>query len=260
MGASKRAWLRLGPVALALRSAPWPWGFSPLVAPHPGRARLCAALQVDYDERSGEEGPLSLNGRTYVGPGFRLEGKGRGNYEAALQSPHALGGAIAALLIDLGRRASLLLVHAAALAFGGRAWCWAGPSGVGKSTWVRRHEHRALGSNTTLLWPEAGVWLAQALPLTGKGDAAVSPRGLRLGGLWIAGASGRRPASQVEAMAWLASAVATARGLVPRLDLIDALVREHAIGGRAGFQVPGGGDGALRGGKTFVSVMGAPAG
>lgn len=266
--------MRLGPVAIALRSGPWPWGFGPLLRPHPGGARLLASLRVERRERAGVEAPLSWDGRAYVGPGFALEclgeegsaggregacfgeagpasgGESGGNYRAIVQDPMSLGGALSALLVDLGRRASLLLVHGATLSFGGRAFCWAGPSGVGKSTWVRRHERRALGSNATLLWPEAGVWWAQAAPLTGKGDAAVSPQGLKLGGLWVAGASGR-PRALVEAMAWLASAVATARGLGPRLDLIESLARAHAPRGRSAFQAPGGPRGRLARGRNF---------
>ncbi len=230
--------MRLGPVALALRSGPWPFGFGPLARPHPGAARARAELRVEFRERAGEEGPLRFTGEGYVGPGFALEGGG-GDYRATARDAASLGGALGALLIDLGRRAPLVLVHGASVAFGGRAWCWAGPSGAGKSTWVRRHERRALGSNATLLWPEAGAWWAQALPLTGKGDAAVSPRGLRLGGLWVAGGGRRRPRAPAQAMAWLASAVATARGLGPRLDLIEAIVRGYALGARAGFGAAG---------------------
>lgn len=255
--------MRLGPVAIALRSGPWPWGFGPLLRPHPGDARLLASLCVERREWVGVEAPLSWDGRAYVGPGFALEclgeegaaanregvcfgeagrangGESGGNYRAIVQDSLSIGGALSALLVDLGRRASLLLVHGAMLSFGGRAFCWAGPSGAGKSTWVRRHERRALGSNAALLWPEAGVWWAQAAPLTGKGDAAVSPQGLKLGGLWVVGASGR-PRALVEAMAWLASAVATARGLGPRLDLIESLARAHAPRGRSSFQALGG--------------------
>ncbi|HEU4534393.1 MAG TPA: hypothetical protein VFS00_09755, partial [Polyangiaceae bacterium] len=74
----------------------------------------------------------------------------------------------------------------------------------------------------------------------GKGDAAVSPQGLPLGGLWVAG-RGRRPRAPAEALAWLASAVATARGLGPRLDLLEALARAHALGGRAAGRAGAGG-------------------
>ncbi|HEU4404293.1 MAG TPA: hypothetical protein VFS43_03240 [Polyangiaceae bacterium] len=235
-------------MAIELRPWPWPWGFGPLVRPHPGRARLVARLRAEYREGAGENAPLSRVGQGYVGPGFALEGRGGFDYDVALQDAPSLRGALAALLVDLGRQASLLLVHGASVAFGGRAFCWAGPSGAGKSTWVRRHARRALGSNAALLWPEAGAWWAQALPLTGKGDAAVAPQGLPLGGLWVAGAPRRRPRALVEAMAWLASAVATARGLGPRLDLIEALARAHAPRGRGVFQAPGGPRGAPCGG------------
>jgi hypothetical protein len=223
-------WLGLGPIAIALRSGPWPWHLGPLTRSHPGRARLRVDLHVAYRAAAGRDEPLAWADEHYVGPGFVLEGEREGGYRAVVEGPDAIGGALAALMIDLGRRASLVVLHAASLVFRGRAWCLAGPSGVGKSSWVRRHERRALGSNAALLWLEAGAWWAQALPLTGKGDAAVSPQPMPLGGLWFAGRS-RRPRAPVEGMAWLASAAATARGLGPRLDLLEALAREQALGG-----------------------------
>ncbi|HEU4532976.1 MAG TPA: hypothetical protein VFS00_02620, partial [Polyangiaceae bacterium] len=142
-----RPWLGLGPVAIALRSGPWPWGWGPLTRSHPGRARLGVELHVEHRAGAGRDEPLAWAAGRYVGPGFVLEGERERGYRALAAGPEALGGAIAALLIDLGRRASLVTLHAASLAFRGRAFCLAGPSGAGKSTWARRHERRALGSN-----------------------------------------------------------------------------------------------------------------
>ena len=232
MARGEGRWARFGPVSVHVASQPWPWPLELFRHTHPGRAALAARLAVDVRPGAGHDGPVARHGRAYCGPGFSLEEASLRTYRAVVADPPSLAGALLALLIDLGRRAPLVLLHGAALRVAGRAWCWVGSTGVGKSTWARRHERRALGSNAALVWPSSGRWWLEALPFTGKGDAAVAPGAVPLGGFVALGASRRRAGSVAEALAWLCRGAATARGLGPRLDLLEALARAHVVGGR----------------------------
>jgi hypothetical protein len=222
----------LGPVAVHVRAARWPWPLEAFRRSHPGRASFVARLDVTLAPAAGAPGPLAREDGRYRGPGFCLEEVAPGAYRADVADVPSIEGALCALLVDFGRRAPLLVMHGVSLELGGRAWCWVGPTGSGKSTWARRHPRRALGANAALVWPaSSGRWWLRTLPFTGKNDSAVVPRALPLGGLVALGGPRRRARSTLEAVAWLCRGVATAKGLGPRLDLLESLARRHVVGG-----------------------------
>ena len=189
-------WLVWGPLAVEMAGSPaaWPWPWPLFRAAHPGLARFRFALEVTTAAQAGQAGPLRKDGVRYVGPGFEVI-PAEGGYQARVETPVAAMGALAAALVDRSVREPFAIAHAALLAVGDCGVLAAGPSGAGKSTLAARAGRRALGSNAVLLWGGAEVW-ALPLPLTGRGDAAVGVRAVRLVGAWMPGV---RPKSTTEA-------------------------------------------------------------
>jgi hypothetical protein len=225
-------WLPLGPLAVRVDAPVLPWPLAALARPSPGRARWTARLSCELAPGAGLDGPPRLAGGAYEGPGFELIPCGNDRYAARLASPDALPGALSALLIDAGRSAPLLLLHAGSLLFSGRAVLVLGRSGSGKSTLVARHAARALGSNAALVWPStSGALLASALPLTGKGDAATRAGAYPVAGVLVLGAPRRRPLSVAEAAAWVVAHAAAASGVPPPLDAAIGLASACSVRG-----------------------------
>lgn len=207
-------WLLLGPLAVAVEGPAccWPWPWPLFRAPHPG-TRWRLALTLEPRVESGREGPLCFDGQRYTGPGFELWREGQG-YRAAVATPVASMGALAAALVDSAPEGPFALVHAALLSVGGGGVLVLGQSGAGKSTLAARQGRRTLGSNAALLWERDGRVWASPLPLTGHGDAAVGQRSVRVVGAWVLGATRPRYTGAGAVACWL-SALATARGGAP---------------------------------------------
>lgn len=198
------------------REIPWPWPL--FLSRHPGPARWRLRLRIEGRRGAGEDGPLRWAHGVYLGPGFRLAPPQQDAcYQAEVSSSVACMGALATALVHEASRGELALAHGALLAVGSCGLLVLGASGAGKSTVASRAGRRTLGANAALLWREQGHVLAMALPLTGHGDAAVSPRVVRLvGARWLGSApEGRSAASRA---AWWLGGLASAVGRAAPLE------------------------------------------
>lgn len=206
-----------GPLAVRMAGSPaaWPWPWPLFRAAHPGPALFRFSLEVTTAAQAGQPGPLRKEGARYVGPGFEVI-PAEGGYRALVETPVAAMGALAAALVDRSNREPFAVAHAALLAVGGCGVLAAGPSGAGKSTLAARAGRRALGSNAVLLWGGAEVW-ALPLPLTGRGDAAIGLRAVRLVGAWMPGARSE-PGSRAGLVARWTGVLAAAVGAPAPLE------------------------------------------
>ena len=222
-------WITLGPTCLRIGRLgvplPWPWLLWRTPVP---RGAPLGTLHVELDPTAGREGDLELAGGRYAGPGFWLTREADG-HRARVADASAIPAAIAAFLVDVLPARGALLLHAAVFARNDRAHLVLGRSGSGKSSFAARHSGRVLGSNSAVLWANAGGIWAAPLPITGKGDAAVRPIAMRVGALWSLEQLAIY-ASFAARVARIAASVAVARGgAPPRIDVCTHVVAECAL-------------------------------
>ncbi|MCS6900375.1 MAG: hypothetical protein RMJ98_11925 [Myxococcales bacterium] len=137
-------------------------------------------------------------------------------------------GALAAALVDRSTREPFVLAHATLIAVGNHGMLVAGPSGTGKSTLGGRAGRHVLGSNAVLLWQEQERLMALPLPLTGRGDASVSPRVVQVAGAWMLGEQ-LPPRSMAGRVGRWLGVLATAQGAPALLEQAIWLARQVRV-------------------------------
>lgn len=137
-----------------------------------GRLRPSALLDTGICFR---DGILHFTAPGYEG--FIDEEAGRGELRlSSVQPVEEVDYFLRVAYALLALRASGLLLHAAGIVHGGRAYLFFGPSGCGKTTVARLSRgDQVLNDDLVLLLPEAPLWLAYATPF--RSSSRIRPAG-----------------------------------------------------------------------------------